>query len=1087
MTEGGDSTLLYGPSASTLRQAAFDRASELSGDGIRRVLYIEPNQRVRDEIERAWSEDYPPLTLEVTSFDRFVDQCHEQLFGVTETLGRQERLRLIESALIDLDEEGVLDGAPALLQEFSQYFADVEAAGIETATELERALQAVDVPGRIRAPTVAAYRRFTDLRSEHTTDLTQPRSRRLAAVADAETPLQSCFPSLDVVVVADRRSFPSVELALFERLAEEFHFLATLPAIHDTPDGIGADRAIRDTVETYRSLGCDPTFVSPSAHDEALHSLAKELYVHSESDAPVSTDSVDWRTAPTTEREVRHVARCIRRQLSQGVSPEDIGVVVPRVISYREQFADVFQSYEIPYVSYANKILQQTHVGDAVLRLLELCHPDPDADTLVGLLDNPAVSLDPVDPAAVADLNRRLPTPDCSRLVDQLPAADGACRLEQFLTECQSARAQPAADAVVTIREQIDELGLESTITSWADGDGRTSVQLEQRTLAEVDRVLDSIVEFADTGLVSDPIERLERALGDVRAPAPRQEATGRVEVMGLLDARGKSFDHVYLVGATADALPATARDPLFFDELEEALPALQTREAAVVDSDPQHEARYQFATLMTSANAVHASTPDATIDDESVLPSPVIDEVVRLTGIEPAPPDDDHGTVEDVQRSLARYETTDELLDAVATCESDGVLRPALSRRLEAGTRCAHNRGMRAITEHDGQLHPDTVEDVFSAYDLSTFSPSRLRGYAKCGFAYYLSRGFDWSAPDDITTEPDNLDLGGFIHDTLERFFSGLQERPGDPVDLGEYELPELEERLLESAEAAEAELELSYDSPFFTTWKSRLLAGLATPSANDYFDPTTTGQPAPELGGGGRDRGFLLRVLEAEYGREGELRPTWFEEPVGFDEGGEPFELPLPDGTTVEISGIIDRIDAAVESRPVEATVLDYKTGRTNLQRTIEGMEFQLPLYAIAAQAGIEGETATPREDILVDAHFYDLDVPTGVSLKGPLSERLGDGAADPAYQSFLADVTPERVQEITRAVRDGAFHPSVLGAREAGCRYCDYRDVCDVRHYARHQVVDHIDQAEQEAYVADRGRDVDVTSRLQEAEDT
>lgn len=1094
MSESETAKLLFGPSFSTLRKTAFDRGWELADEGIRRVLYIEPNNRASDEVADAWAAEHPALAIEVTTLDDVVDHCYEQLFGVAETLGRQERLRLIEQALIDVDEAGDLNGGPALLEEFSQVFATVEAAGISTAEMLRESLADTTLPERIRAPTVTAFERYTALRDDYTNERTQPRNERISAVAEAKPSLRTCYPSVDVVIVADRRSLPSVEYQLLDRLANEFAFFATLPAIHENTDGIGTDRAIADCFEAFQALGCDPEYVPPAEEETSTHEIAQQLYVLSERDDDETATAlydIVWHEAPTPEREVRHVARSIRQQLAAGVPPEEIAVVVPGLISYREQLADSFDAYEIPYVSYANKVLQQTHVGEAVLQLVSLCSENPQTDTLVELVSNPIVDIDDVDPSAVAAMNRRLSSQDCRRLLTELSdegRTTAAAQLEQILDDCQVVRAadtSPTA-AMEQIETLLDQLMLVSHISNHTNSGDRVDATLEQRTLSQIQNVLDSVTEVATLGLVDDPVDRLERALSDVRAPAPKQDTTGRVEVMGLLDARGKAFEHMHLLGATADALPASPQRPLFFEELEDVAPTLQTDPDAVVDSNPQLDARYEVATLLASTQTARFTTPEATIDDDTVLPSPVLNELARVTDLEPSEPLDVHGTAEDLQRALARSDTV-QLHDMVEACVAAGDLTDSQANRLKDGAECADHRSDIALSEYDGQLDPSTVEAVFSDEKLERLSPSRLKGYAKCGFAYYMNRGLGLDAPDDISTEPDTLDIGDVVHETLERFFSRLQTATGEPVNLSDYDFEMLESHLLTAALDAEAELDLSYDSPFYTTWKSHLLAGLATPAENDYYDASTTGQPAPESEHSRRDHGFFLRFLDEEYNSESELHPAWFETPVGFDHDTPTFELPLPDGTTVTISGVIDRIDIPQDVTSAPSSVFDYKTGSTNLKRTVEGVEFQLPLYAIAASHGIATATDQPSTAITVDANFYDIDVPNGVSRKGPLSERVGDGPTDPAYEAFLDELTPQRVHQIDEAIRNGAFHPSVLGAREAGCKYCDYSDVCDVRHHDRYELIEHIDEENATAYVADRSREIAVEDRLQGGGDT
>lgn len=1079
----GTTELLYGPSFTSLREAAFERSYSLAEEGIRRILYIDSNDRSTAEIQSDWAERYPALTLELTTLDDVVAHCHELLFGVSETIDRQHRLRLIEQALTEIDAEGTLDGARSLVDDFSQLFADVEAAGITTPAELDDELAATALADRIREPAVEAYRRYTQHRTDLTGKQTQTRNERYTAVARSETPLHSCYPTVDVVVLADKRAVPAVEYRLIERLASEFNFIATLPAVHESATGSGADRAIQPLFDMYRTLDCDLTYVPSS--ETSGHSLSQRLY-RNEGTELTGLDAVNWHEAPTPEREVRHIARAIRAQLATGTDPEDIAVVVPGLISYREQIADVFEAYEIPHVSYANKLIQQTYAGEAVLDVLDLCGPNPQVETLITLCENPVASAPNFDSAQLARLSRRLSTTDPRRLCAEIPEETVADRVTELLDACAAVREQDAETVIETITERIDSLGIKAAVEQQTDSGDRLDAELERQTLSEIHRILDSVAELATAGLVDEPLERIERAISDIRARAPRQDARRRVEVMGLLDARGKSFEHLYLIGATGEALPATPQRPLFFDRLDDVIPSIQQIPESVVESDPQLDARYQVATLLSSAKETQITTPESTVSDDRVLPSPVLDEVSRVSDIEPKPVRTDRGTGEDLQRSLARYETADELLTVVDVCTTNGDFEETQAARLRTGATCAANRGTAELSAHDGQLPPERVREVFTSETRSTLSPSRLKRYATCGFAYYLQRGLELETPEPINSEPDGAALGTFVHETLDRFYTALQENPGETVDLSAHTFSTLEQQLLEAGQTVESEQGLATASPFFTTWKSHLYAGLATPEANDHYDPSTTGQPAPEAAHSHRDRGFLLRFLEAEYERDTPLRPAYFEAPVGFDDKQPTYTLSLPDGESVQITGIIDRIDLPTTPGDTAATIIDYKTGSTNLKKSVEGVEFQLPLYAIAAEAGLEKRSDGTHAGSVVDAYFYDLDVPGEVSLKGPLSNRVADGPDDPAYRTFLEELTSQRIGEIQDGMKAGTYHPTVLGKREAGCKYCDYSDVCDVRHHARHDVIDHIDSSDVTAYIADRVRNVDVTARLHGSEE-
>ncbi len=83
----------------------------------------------------------------------------------------------------------------------------------------------------------------------------------------------------------------------------------------------------------------------------------------------------------------------------------------------------------------------------------------------------------------------------------------------------------------------------------------------------------------------------------------------------------------------------------------------------------------------------------------------------------------------------------------------------------------------------------------------------------------------------------------------------------------------------------------------------------------------------------------------------RESRFRPIGFEFPIGRpDEGGIPaWVITTPDGSTIRVCGIIDRVDAYQENGITYIRVLDYKTGtkKFELADVLEGINLQMLIY--------------------------------------------------------------------------------------------------------------------------------------------
>jgi ATP-dependent helicase/nuclease subunit B len=320
--------------------------------------------------------------------------------------------------------------------------------------------------------------------------------------------------------------------------------------------------------------------------------------------------------------------------------------------------------------------------------------------------------------------------------------------------------------------------------------------------------------------------------------------------------------------------------------------------------------------------------------------------------------------------------------------------------------------------------------------------------------------------APDEFHLEPQKVDLGSLVHDIFEEFYRGLQDDHGDPVDLSEYNRGFLEEQLLEQTRASLADADIEFDDVFYERWLEQLLAGLATPDVNEYF-----GDGRPHQG---TDRGLFVRFLDTEYDDNDDV-PAWFEVPMDFadSEEGE-ITMTTPDGRDIPVGGFIDRVNLNErDDGTIKGLVHDYKTSDPETIQTFDGIEFQLPLYTLATRAELAAQHGNALDT--VDGQFYVTEPPTEVTRKWSLQYYIErKGGTDEDYERFLTETVPSRVGEIADGIENGAFQTTTLSPKEAGCHYCDYRDVCDVRHHQRQEIIREMDRTGAPGYIPQRARD-------------
>lgn len=1128
--------LLVGRRLPDLEAEAFERVAPDGPAHPSRVLYLTASGHPSEQSRRRWREHAPATGLRVQSVDRFVGDCFErdQYAGEETHVSRALLLRLVELGVENVETDSNPLGAAGRLQSsgftrsVEQLFSDLEFAGLLDAAEMHDAIADLGLEDRASHVRELAASVLDTRRAELDGELPETfQTERLAHVAH-EVDLEAVFPGVEAVVVGPLDGYTGSSVRLLEAVVETWPTTALLPrytadhtATSDGPEPSGVDRTLDRPLAVYDGLGFDRERVDGPPTDSPTAALAASLYRHpTEAPGPVDeptptgatpvAEGVDYCEPEDTRSELRYIARDVRERLADGTDADRIGVVLPSSSAYGGRLDELFEQYDVPHHRTTDYQLTETHHGELVAGLCDLAAEPRTAETVLGVVTNPLVGLD--DPDRAFEFDHR----ELARTADRVTATELAA-VRGHLDEETDDAIQSLLDGVETLDETrlrdlpgvldslLGELGVpaptdddESVFSSAFAGRERSASE----RLSETVDTLRLTAGAADES-VGATTDRLERALHGVTVRDTGSSRDGTVTVCELGDAAPYEFDYTYCLGVTTDHLPSPRDRSTFTRPIYDRHPDLG-------DDDPVAATRYHLAGILTSTGGTLLSVPQHDVDGNSLVASDFVTELRRLVDLDELAVDLDAprpGTVEDVQREVGRAIGADdgETADRVVTdAESVGALTTPRADRLRAGVACATARADTTLTPYDGRLTPETVELVRPVEDRQPYSPSRVERYANCGFQYYARHLLGIETPDTVEREPDYADRGTYVHDVLEAYYDSLQSTEGEPVPAAGG--AERASRLLD---AALDELDSAFDdheeTPFQASWLRQVLAGLGGPETNPYFRAAPGGS-AVEGGGDegddGSDRsppsGLFVRFLDNESANIGKTtaRPTWFEGRVGRpDEGGthlsdDPATVETPTGP-VTLRGIVDRIDTVPEWEQTGLVVRDYKTGSAPSEReTLGGLAFQLPLYALMAEASL-AETET------VGGAYYRV-VPSGTvdSRSGLITsqERAAyHGSDDPgtpmlrhsypwfethdAFRRFLDETVPERLGAVAEGIEQGRFQPTVLDPDDAGCEYCDYASVCDVRPHRRRDVIDHVESSDQEAYLPALVRDVDL----------
>ena len=337
----------------------------------------------------------------------------------------------------------------------------------------------------------------------------------------------------------------------------------------------------------------------------------------------------------------------------------------------------------------------------------------------------------------------------------------------------------------------------------------------------------------------------------------------------------------------------------------------------------------------------------------------------------------------------LQRTRSSGHTLDAHPLTGADQALRRALT--------LMKARASDRLTIYDGNLASLAAAGV----DLSPrqpIAPTVLEAWARCPFSYFVRHVLgvrEVDAPqEELSLRP--AEIGVLVHAVLESVVSELI-RSGD--------LPEP-------------------DQPWSMSALARLAAALdarceATEAAGDVGLALHWQREQRRL----RRRldGFIELDLAAREAHG--VRPAATELAFGTDR---PFTVALPDGRTVALNGVIDRVDAG----PDRLAVIDYKTGRARSSQTDpfvgSDLRLQLPIYALAARDALE------RPDAEVVAEYWHLLDRHDGRKRQPVD-------VDQATMARLAEV----VRTIVDGIGAGLFapHPDEPDPwRHVSCVCCD-----------------------------------------------
>ncbi len=506
----------------------------------------------------------------------------------------------------------------------------------------------------------------------------------------------------------------------------------------------------------------------------------------------VTLPAPDLFVAPGRDAEVREVATRIRALLDGGAVPETIGVVArrldePLLAAIRRQFGRLGIPFSGEGASVAAaegrraRALAELLVdGPAtpVAAWLEAADPGgvPGGPRLAGLALRTAGAHTVADAASLEiDLlcpgGRPLDLP----VVEGIEERNGVLRRKRRQAEAVLlGRIRSAAEHLCGILAARPARGTAEDYRRWVR-DAATSLGLPadppEEMLAPVGEFLDTLRPAGEL-----PWETLAPVLAEqlVRgATVPAGGAGGGVAVLAVTEARGRTFEHLFVMGLERGVFPfRRPEDPLLPEAAREALAAVLP-EIPLARRSPLEE-RYLFAQLLASARHLTLSWARFDQDGREINPSAFL-ERLALEGRLPGPlRGDDRPFVPDVF-DPGRSERPRPELEHLVPAGLDGD-RAGVAAMLEALDGPSGVHAARVLDVLDPPQRPAPVlgpmDGLVGAPPVDEFWVTRLEALSRCPFQAFLERELGLEPPPEAAGGTDRLGgrvLGSVVHEALE------------------------------------------------------------------------------------------------------------------------------------------------------------------------------------------------------------------------------------------------------------------------------------------------------------------------------
>jgi ATP-dependent helicase/nuclease subunit B len=727
-----------------------------------------------------------------------------------------------------------------------------------------------------------------------------------------------------------------------------------------------------------------------------------------------AVDNVSLVGAANRRAEVEAATReIIRLCRDQGYRYRDLCVIVRDFAVYEDLIPVVFRDHAVPFFMDRKRLVPHHPLLDLLRAAIDCVRSDWAYDPVMRCLKTDLFPLESHDVDCLDNFvlgrgirGRRWFSEDSWPVAqpgDDMPAISrGRSAVAKFMQPLAETFANGTPGEMVgALIRLMEDLGVEEKMDIWR-AEAQAAGDLETAGLhPQVFRSIRGLLrELADT-LGSEHMDMETFAL---------TLATGLEGIsLGLVPA---GLDQVLVVAMGRSRSP-DVKVALVLGANEGVFPARPPVEGILSDDDREflshlhivlgptslrhvfEEEHMVYTALTRASDRLYVSFAQATDDGAPLLPSSIVrrlkellpDLVVRQVDSEPLPDQEDL-----TDWIVHPYSAAGMLSARLRQSMGTTLPRPWQEVYQALSSQAGYSSLMERITS--GSRYHNRAEPLSAAAVRRLYgtrlrgSVSRLELFNNCPFAYFVSYGLGLKEREVYKLAAP--DIGSFFHDALDMFATRVADLGLDWGNLNDDRCGELAAEVTKQlAPRLQGEILLSNN-------RNRYIMGRLQNTLR-------------------RSASYLGRHLS-----KGKFRPLAVEITFGGEEGRAPrLSFALSDGSTMELTGRIDRIDGATEDGRLYVRVIDYKSGNAKLTplEVYHGLKIQLLVYLQAALQMAPAMTGEGCGTVVPAAALYFHVQDPVIQSSGPLSE---DDLADEAERRFrpsgyvLAEADAVRLME-------------------------------------------------------------------------